>query len=40
MVKRILKEGITQFLVILKLKILILECSINKDNKMNFKERK
>ena len=38
--KKILEEEVTRFPIILKLKILILKCLINKNNKINFKERK
>ena len=39
-VKRVLEEEIIQFLAVLKLKILILEYLIDKDDEVNFKERK
>ena len=40
MIKKILKKKIIQFLAALKLKILILECLINKNNEMNFRKKK
>ena len=39
-VKRALKEKAMRFPAASKLKISISECSINKDGKMNFRERK
>ena len=38
--KRVLEKETMRFPAALKLKILILECSINKDDKINFKKRK
>ena len=38
--EKIIKKKIIQFSAVSKLKILILKCPINKNNKINFKEKK
>ena len=40
MTKKTLKEKARCFLLILKFKLLLMECSINKNNKIKFKDRK
>ena len=40
MVEKALKKGIRYFLLILKLKLLLIKCFINKNNKIRFRNRK
>ena len=40
MAKKALKKEIRHFLLILKLKLLLIECSINKNNKIKFRDKK
>ena len=40
MAEKALKEGVRRFPLILKLKLLLVECSIDEDNKIRFRNRK